>query len=165
MINLKKRCHMRAYLWVLMFICHSATVWFVISDQRRMQDFWKGVHMHTGVCVCVCAGGGGGVFADYISFSLNIPWNWNNFHRIFENGDGKGVRARPFNPLWIRHRWLWHFLVIPFANFISNVQMTLKRTLLNSKPMETQCSFTIIRLICLIWFFMSHQQSFSDKKV
>ena len=50
---------------------------------------------------------------DFISFFSNTPWKWNNlvsprpnyfiFIGFMKTGRGKGVRANPLNPLWIRH--------------------------------------------------------------
>ena len=59
----------------------------------------------------------GARFADFISFSLNIPWKWNNFVSLRPNyfiflgylktwgaGRGGGGWSEPFErPLWIRH--------------------------------------------------------------
>ena len=64
----------------------------------------KGVQIYKGV---------GGLFADFISFFLNIPWKWNNLVSLRPNnfifigylkmGRGEGVWGIPLNPLWIRH--------------------------------------------------------------
>ena len=64
----------------------------------------KGVHMYKGVGVR---------FADWIYFSLNIPWKWNNlvslrpnyfiFIGYLKNWGQGGVKANLPNPLWIPH--------------------------------------------------------------
>ena len=65
--------------------------------------------MHKGVCVCVCVWGGGGRFADFISFSFNILWKWNNLVSLRPNyfifigylktgGGGGGVERNSWTP-------------------------------------------------------------------
>ena len=61
-------------------------------------------------------GEGGVLFADFISFFLNIQWKWNNlvslrplrpnyfiFIGCLKTGAGEGVQVNPLNPLWTCH--------------------------------------------------------------
>ena len=92
--------------------CHLLITF--VNSRGRSRISGKEVHIDNG---------GGVRFADFISFFLNIPWEWNNlvslrpnyfiFVGYFKMGAGEGARANGLNPVWICHwtDWIhtvWH---------------------------------------------------------
>ena len=128
-------------------------------------------------------------FADFIYFFLNIPWKWKknglratklfHFHSkysmkmrpnyfIFKEylkmRDREWVRANPWTPLWTRH-CLFYQLIL---ESIGNKKFRLPNYLVREMRFKTWYRFYLpiflvpgCSMYCLIWFFTSHQQSFS----
>ena len=87
--------------------CFKKTIrlscWFA-NIQGWIQDFWKGVSFikRWGCSLCL-----------FHLIFLNMALRPNHFIFIgyLKNGGGKGVRANPPNPLWIRH---WQHIIFGF---------------------------------------------------